>query len=75
MTDYVVGFLLHRPTRKLFLIRKLKPQWQAGLLKGIGGKIEPGETPLDAMWREWIEETGIPFLGNVWHEFARHWLR
>ncbi len=44
--------------REVALIRKTKPEWQAGLLNGIGGKIEPGEGPLVAMVREFREETG-----------------
>lgn len=42
------------------LIRKNKPKWQAGLLNGIGGKIEDFDaTPSDAMRREFYEEAGI----------------
>lgn len=43
---------------QIALVRKNKPAWQAGLLNGIGGKIEDGETPYMAMCREWKEETG-----------------
>lgn len=31
----------------------------AGLLNGVGGKLEPGETPLACVLREVLEETGI----------------
>jgi 8-oxo-dGTP diphosphatase len=43
----------------LLLIRKSRPQWQKGFLNGIGGSIEGDETPLEAMKREGIEETGL----------------
>lgn len=48
------------------LIEKLKPAWQAGKLNGVGGKIEPGETPEFAMSREFYEETGIANSSVEW---------
>ncbi len=53
-----VGFLLD-DTGRVVLIRKKRPEWQAGLLNGVGGKVEPGESPLDAMRREFREEAGV----------------
>lgn len=41
------------------LIRKVRPDWQAGFLNGIGGHIEPGETPHECMVREFREEAGV----------------
>lgn len=58
MKQYVVGFLF-TPDNHVVLIRKTKPEWQAGFLNGVGGKIEPGETPKKAMIREFHEETGL----------------
>lgn len=57
MTDYVVGFALDQD--RVVMIRKNRPAWQAGLLNGVGGKIEPGETPIAAMVREFWEETSV----------------
>jgi 8-oxo-dGTP diphosphatase len=61
-TAYVVGFLFSRfedvDVRRVVLVLKARPSWQAGRFNGVGGKIEPGETPLDAMRREFCEETG-----------------
>lgn len=65
---YVVGFLLHPDRKSVALIRKNKPKWQAGLLNGIGGKIEPGETALQAMEREFLEETSVKV--NGWRRYA-----
>jgi len=44
----------------VMLIKKNRPEWQNGKLNGIGGHIEEGETPSDAMEREWAEETMLP---------------
>ncbi len=56
---YVVGFLFDESMSNVALIRKNKPAWQAGLLNGIGGKIEDGEAPAYAMSREFKEEAGL----------------
>lgn len=57
--SYVVGFLFSEDDKKVVLIRKDKPKWQAGLLNGVGGKIEAGESPHRAMIREFKEEAGL----------------
>jgi 8-oxo-dGTP diphosphatase len=44
---------------RVLLIRKRRPAWQAGRLNGVGGKIEPGEAPADAMRREFREEAAL----------------
>jgi 8-oxo-dGTP diphosphatase len=64
ITDYVLGFyFLSRGTPMdtpvVLLITKARPEWQAGKLNGIGGHVEPGEAPREAMTREFFEETGI----------------
>lgn len=65
---YVVGFLLDRDEKQVVLIRKKRPLWQQGLLNGVGGKIEPEENPLDAMRREFQEETGAHV--ETWTHYA-----
>lgn len=67
MTEYVLGFYLWG-SRFVLLIRKNRPDWQAGKLNGIGGHIEPGETPEQAMVREFREEAGPETSG--WIQFA-----
>jgi 8-oxo-dGTP diphosphatase len=57
MNYYVIGFLIKDD--KVALIEKNRPEWQKGLLNGIGGHIEPGETPFQAMVREFEEEAGM----------------
>lgn len=67
---YCVGFLLERPSERVLLLRKNKPAWQYGLLNGVGGKIEDGELPIDAMHREWREEVIANAVHLKWREFA-----
>lgn len=64
---YVVGYAFRPDMGAVALIEKRKPAWQVGKLNGVGGKIEPGETPVEAMVREFKEEAG------VWIE-AMRWL-
>jgi 8-oxo-dGTP diphosphatase len=59
MTEYVLGFLFSPDLSRVVLIRKERPQWQAGKLNGVGGKVDPGEDAYTAMVREFREETGL----------------
>ena len=65
--QYACGYLIG-PDRRVVLIRKNRPEWQAGRLNGVGGHVEPGETPVEAMRREFREETGLDVDG--WEHFA-----
>lgn len=68
---YVLGFIFDAPARNIALIEKKRPAWQAGLLNGIGGKIEAGETPLQAMERECREECGLTEFVEPFRLFGR----
>ena len=68
MKRYVIGFLFSGSGEKFLLIRKDHPEWQAGALNGIGGKIEPGETPIESMIREFKEETGQDTTIEEWKD-------
>ncbi len=57
--EWVVGFLFDNNAEHVVLIRKNRPEWQAGRLNGVGGRVEPPETPVEAMTREFLEETGV----------------
>jgi len=59
MQQYVLGFMFNPSRSKVVLIKKNKPAYMAGLLNGVGGKIEEGETPMEAMQREFQEEAGV----------------
>jgi 8-oxo-dGTP diphosphatase len=66
MKEYVVGFL--HDEESVVLICKNRPEWQDGLLNGVGGKVEFGESQKAAMIREFGEETGV-YIGE-WDHFA-----
>lgn len=75
MKGYVCGFFVSPGRDRVLLIRKRRPAWQAGRLNGVGGKIEPGETPAAAIRREFREEAGldvsdwregVTFTGTDW---------
>ena len=69
-TEYVVGFMFDTEGESVALIEKNRPSWQKGKLNGIGGHIEPGESPIDAMVREFREETGHDSSSFPWGKFA-----
>jgi 8-oxo-dGTP diphosphatase len=70
MTAYVCGFAFDTENR-VAVVQKKRPEWQKGLYNGIGGKIEPGETSLRAMAREFEEETGVGIHISRWKMFHR----
>ena len=65
--SYVVGFAFDNHG-DVILIQKNRPEWQKGYFNGVGGKVEDNETPLNAMIREFEEETGLR-LEN-WEHFV-----
>lgn len=67
MTEYVAGFMFDGD--RVALVVKNRPAWQAGKMNGVGGHIELGETPEQAMYREFVEETGYKWK-VYWHKFA-----
>ena len=65
---YSLGFLFDDDRTHVVLLLKNRPEKLAGLLNGVGGKIEPGETPAEAMRREFREEANLDI--THWSEFA-----
>lgn len=59
MQGYVCGFMFSPDRSRVLLIRKRRPAWQVGKLNGVGGKVEAGEAPYQAMRREFREEADL----------------
>lgn len=55
----VVGLYFDEGGKHVVLLHKRRPTWQLGHLNGPGGRIEVGESPVGAMTREFLEETGV----------------
>jgi len=78
MKKYVAGLMFSIDGLSVALIVKNKPDWQKGLLNGIGGKIEEYDSVdsktikkrnLNAMVREFKEETGVEY--HNWELFLK----
>lgn len=65
--EYVLGFCFNREKNRVVLMEKNRPDWQKGKLNGVGGKKELGETPIEAMCREFEEETGVKSSVKDWN--------
>ena len=59
MTKYSSCLIISLDKKKALLIRKNRPEFQKGRLNIIGGHIESGEYPKDAVIREVFEESGL----------------
>lgn len=70
MIRAVCGFYFSDDRQQIVLIQKKRPDWQAGQFNGVGGKVEDGEFALDAMRREFEEETGL--VVDDWEPFCIH---
>jgi 8-oxo-dGTP diphosphatase len=68
MINYVAGLLFNDSGEKVALVLKNRPSWQAGNYNAVGGKVEEGETVLEAMIREFYEEAGV--VADWKHSFA-----
>lgn len=65
-----VGFVFDATLEQVLLVHKQKPDWQVGKLNGPGGKVEDGETPLQCVARECLEETCLDIPTDDWRHFA-----
>lgn len=65
--EYVLGFAFDLGGN-VALIRKTHPDWQAGRWNGVGGARNGMETPVEAMVREFEEETGVKTHAVQWRK-------
>lgn len=65
MTEYVIvyAYSVDSDRRRIPMILKNKPDYLKGKLNLPGGKIEVGESPVEAAIRELKEETGLEDIG------------
>lgn len=71
MKKYTVGFIFTPDYSQVLLVHKNRPEWQNGLLNGVGGKIEEGESSVDCMVREVREETKLETKAEDWYCYTR----
>ncbi len=64
---FVLAYVEHYWIKgKILFVKRTKQDWQEGRYNLIGGKIEEGETPIEAVERELLEESGLtPFSIDV----------
>jgi len=67
----VAGIILSPQHEYVLMIQKLKPEFMRGKWNFPGGKIEPGEKPVEALSREIQEECGISIKPEAWEETAK----
>lgn len=75
----VAGGFIERSGR-ILLGRRPLGKSQGGLWEFIGGKLEPGETPEQALARECLEEIALPivneaYVTSVIHEYPERTIR
>lgn len=63
--EYVLGFAFDL-NGDVTLIRKNRPEWQAGKWNGVGGHRNGAETGPEAMVREFEEEAGVKTHPEQW---------
>lgn len=71
MKQYTLGFIFDASLEKVLLIHKNRPEWQAGKVNGLGGKVEEGEDSLTCIVREIQEEANLQTQKDDWIYLGR----
>ncbi len=66
MIQATLAFVFDKKLSQVLLIKKEKPVVHAGLLNGLGGKLETGESHLECVMREIEEEAGLKIAAGKW---------
>lgn len=68
MENISIGFLFSLDKKWVSLMKRKEEKSGKILLTGIGGHVDPGESFLDAMKREFIEEAGLDI--STWKRYS-----
>lgn len=71
MKRFTLGFVFTTDLDQVLLIHKTHPEWQAGKVNGLGGKIEESEDSQSCIVREIKEEAGLVTEKNQWTFIGR----
>lgn len=63
--------LATQPLEVLLIMKPDADDWQHGRLNGVGGRLQNGESPIEAMIREFHEETGVDTTLDDWLPVCR----
>jgi len=66
MNKFVLAFIFDQTFEHVLLMHKNRPAWQDGLVNGLGGKVEAGETAVQSVSREVEEESGLKIKEEDW---------
>lgn len=66
MKKYTLGFVFNKNLDHVLLMHKNRPDWQAGKINGLGGKLEEGEDGVSCIQREVKEESGLDIEKDNW---------
>lgn len=59
---YTLGFAYCKETDEILMLNREKKPWM-GRWNGVGGKLDIGESPIDCIIRETMEEAGLDLPG------------
>jgi 8-oxo-dGTP diphosphatase len=64
--ESTLAFVFAHDLNQVLLIEKQKPIQHKGMLNGLGGKLEKGETHIECVVREVEEEAGVHIPQSQW---------